>query len=261
MLACLRILALVSLGTAGLSHAVTPDAEAIDRGSDIAYRRALAPAAIDRRLNADAAAIARVRRITTRLAVSAGTREPDSKRYVWAVNFVPGAAPDVLVYPGGRVIVTEGVITNAGLGDEEVAGILAHAFAHSLLGHDARRIAASVSAREPSADPNRRALDAADATAKVLRELRYTAAEVAAADRASAELMARAAYDPRASGSAWRRLRLSDKGIVQRSPITDDRLATLDASIRSALPLYEESRAKAEADARQQRLPPISGRR
>lgn len=252
-------LALVLLPAAGAAQIATPDPEMLDRGSDIAYRRALEPAANDKRLNADAVATARTRRIANRLVASAGAIDPEAKRYAWAVNLIPGAAPDVRVYPGGRVIVTEGLVDKAGLGDEEIGAILAHAFAHSLLGHDARRVASKVSAREEAADPNRRALDVADATADTIRALRYTTVEIAAADRMSIEMLARAAYDPRAAGSAWRRLGLVDKGIVERSPVNDERLVALDASIRAAVPLYEEARAKAEAYARQQRPPRISG--
>jgi predicted Zn-dependent protease len=252
-------LALVLVAPVGAPDAATLDPEVLDRGSDIAYRRALAPVANEMRLNADAIATPRLRRIANRLVVSAGSIDAESKRYAWAVNLVPGPAPDVRVYPRGRVIVTDGLVNNAGLGDEEIAAILAHAFAHSLLGHDVRRVASAVATREESADPNRRALAVAEATADVIRALRYTAAEVAAADRASVEMLARAAYDPRAAGSAWRRLALGGKGILERSPVNDERLSALDAAIRGVVPLYEETRAKAEASATQQRPPLISG--
>ena len=252
-------LALVVVAPVGALTAATLDPEVLDRGSDIAYRRVLATFANERRLNADATAITRVRRIANRLVASASSMDADAKRYAWAVNLVPGAAPDVRVYPGGRVIVNDALVTRAGLGDEEIAAILAHAFAHSLLGHDVSRVSAAVSPREESADPNRRALEVAEATAEAIRTLRYTAAEISAADRASIEMLARATYDPRAAGSAWRRLALGGKGIVERAPVDDERLLALDASIRAAVPMYEEMRAKAEAAAKQQRPARVTG--
>ena len=254
-----RSLALGLALLTGTAIAAAPDPEVLDRGSDIAYRRALQPAANDRRLNADAMATSRARRIANRLVLSAGAIDPQSKRYAWAVNLVPGAAPDAQVYPGGRVIVTEALVGKAGLGDDEVGAILAHAFAHSLLGHETRRVATIVAERDASADPNRRALDVADATTEVIRTLRYTPEEIESADRLSVEMLARAAYDPRAAGSAWRRLALGDKGMVARSPASESRLGTLDATIRAAVPLYDETRAKSEAAARQERPPRISG--
>jgi predicted Zn-dependent protease len=253
-------LALMLIAAADAVPAATPDPEMLDRGSDIAYRRALAPAADDKRLNADAAATARVRRIANRLVVSATTMNPEWKRYRWAVNLVPGAGPDVSVYPGGRAIVTDALVDKTGLADEEIGAILAHAFAHMLLGHDARQLAPRVPVREDPVDPNRLALDVAAATTDTMRGLRYTPAEIAAADRTSVEMLARAAYDPRAAGSAWRRLAHGRKGIVERSPVNDERLAALDVAIRATVPLYEETRAKAEAQARDSRPPPrISG--
>lgn len=256
-LAIALVLAMPAIPTAAQS--APPDAEALDRGSDLAYRRALAPAATDKQLNADAIATARTRRIANRLVVSAGTMDAESKRFGWAVNLVPGTAPDVRVYPGGRVLVSDGLIEKSGLTDEEFGAILAHAFAHSLLGHDARQLEPKIAAKQGSADPNRRTLEVADAITEAMRGVRYTPAEVEAADRMSIEIMARAALDPRAAGSAWRRVRLGSKGIVERTPVSDERLATLDATIRAAIPLYEETRARAEAYARSQRPPRITG--
>ncbi len=154
----------------------------------------------------------------------------------------------------------DGLVDKTGFADEEIGAILAHAFAHTLLGHDARQLA-TISVRE-SADPNRVVLDVGNAITDAMRGLRYTTAEIAAADQKSIEILARAAYDPRAAGSAWRRLALSNKGIVERSPVNDERLLALDAAIRAAVPLFEETRAKAEEHASQRRrswLPPSKG--
>lgn len=259
----LRILAaglvLVLSMSARAADTAALDPQVLDRGSELAYRRALGPAADEKRLNADPAAMTRLRRIATRLVVSAAVIDAESKHFAWAVNMIPGAAPDVRSYPNGRMVVTEGLVKGVGLGDEEIASILAHAYAHALLGHESRRIASVVSRRDESVDPNRRLLDVAEATTELVKELRYTPSEISAADRMSIELLARAAYDPRAAGSAWRRLALGGKGIVERSPVSDERLVALDAATRAAVPLYDETRAAAEASARQPRPPRISG--
>ena len=232
---------------ATLTAAVELDPAALDRGSEIAYRRALVVAANDRRLNVDASAAARIRRIANRVVTVAGSIEPASKRYTWAVNVVGDPVPDLHVFPGGRLVVHQGLVARTALSDEELAAVVAHALAHALLGHVQRRIESRLQNATESPDPNQRALDAADATAETLRALRYTPAEIEAADRASVELLARAVYEPRAAGSAWRRLALADKGIVERSPVNDARLLALDAAARDAAALYEETRVKAEA--------------
>lgn len=241
------------------SLAAEPDAATLDRGSEIAYRRTLAAAANDRRLNADPNVAVRIRRVANRVVAAAAAFEPASRRYAWAVNVVSDPAADVRLYPGGRVVVHQGLVARTGLSDEELAAIVAHAVAHALLGHDQRRIATRLGAANASADPNQAALDAAQATEDALRRLRYTPVEIEAADRASVELLARAAYDPRAAGSAWRRLALGDRGVVERAPVDDARLVALDAAARAATGLYDEARAKAEAQATRSRQPLITG--
>lgn len=256
-IACRALLPLLA-ATPALGAGLDP--VALDRGSDIAYRRTLEPAATDRRLNADRAMAARARRVLSQLVVAAPAIEPASKSHAWAVNVVTNAAPDARAFPGGRLIINDGLFSQTGFTDEEAAAILAHALAHSLLGHDTARIASSALSRPASADPNRQVLDVAQATLEALGAPRYSRAEIEAADRASVEMLARAVYDPRAAGSAWRRLARADKGIRERVTIDDERLAALDAAIRAAVPLYEESRAKAAAAQARVREPAITGR-
>jgi len=244
-----RAAALVLTFAALGASAATIDAEMLDRGSDLAYRRALAPTPESRRLNPET--VTRARRIANRLVVSAVNMNADAKRLDWAVNVVSGAVPDVRIFPGGRIIVTDGLVDRAGLTDEELGAVIAYAFSHSLLRHDASRVAAP--AQSASADPNRVMLDYAEAVTAAMRDLRFTPADITAADQASIEMLARAAYDPRSAANAWRRLKGGGKGLVERSPVTDERLAAIDAAARNSVTLYEETRARAEAYARSQR--------
>ena len=73
-------LALILLPALGVAEAAPPTPDEFDRGSDRAYRRALAPAANDKRLNADGAATTRLRRIAHRLVRSAGMIDAESQR-------------------------------------------------------------------------------------------------------------------------------------------------------------------------------------
>lgn len=242
------LLMLAALGASAAS--VVP--EMLERGSDLAYRRAIAPAPDWRRMNADS--VTRARRIANRLVVSASGIDSNAKRFSWAVNVVPNVVPDVRSFPGGRIILTDGLIDRAGLSDEELGAVLAYALANTMLGHEAARVVAPADGN--SADPNRVALDYADAVTAALRDVRYTPAEIAAADRTSIDMLARAALDPRAAANAWRRLQAAGKGIVERSPVTDERIAALEKSARESVALYEDTRAKAEAYARSQRPRP-----
>jgi predicted Zn-dependent protease len=237
-------LAALVLAVAALpAGAAPPDPAALDQGGEIAYRRALQPAATERRLNADRGVAARVRSVTNRILASAPDLDPAARALSWTVNVVTEPSADVLVYPGGRLLVHSGLVA-AGLSDEELGALVAHALSHALLGHDRERLGAMVPAAEAgAADPNRRALAVANAAAEATKQ-RYTDAMVAAADRASVALLARAAYSPKAAASAWRRLP-ADAPLARRSAVTDARLAALESAAEHAMPLFEETRAKA----------------
>lgn len=248
------------LAAAALAAGAAPlDPAAIDQGGEIAYRRALQSAAAERRMNAEPGVAARMRGIANRIFVGAPMLDPAARGLSWAVNVVTDPAVDVIVYPGGRVLVYSG-LTRLDLSDEEVGAIVAHVLAHALLGHDRERLEAEVSAADAgAADPNRRALAVANVARETLGR-RYADAQVAAADRASAELLARAAYSPAAAVSAWRRLP-ADAVLVRRFPATEARLAALESAAAATMPLYEETRAKAEALPRPDKPPTPRGSR
>ena len=219
----------------------------LDQGSEIAYRRALTAEAQNKTLNADVQVTRRARRIVNRLVNAVPASVPASQSFHWQVNVRTDPAADVRAYPGGRLLLSDGLFTRTGMKDDEVAAIVAHAIAHLVLGHDVAQLAAAANAPAPSPDPNREALAWSEAIAGAIRAPRYGAAEVAAADRMSAELVAQAAYDPRALMSAWRQLARLDSGKVRAAPITETRLVAIDDAARAAIPLYEAALARATA--------------
>ena len=242
------ILALVAaLALCAPVLAADPDPAALAQGSEIAYRRAVTAEAEKKTLNADAAATQRLRRIANRLVGAAPAVAPASRSFRWEVNVRADAAPDVRAFPGGHLLISDGLATRTGMKDDEVAAILAHAIAHLLLGHDLALVTAAAGNGVRSPDPNRAALAWADAITEAMRAPRFGADQIEAADRLSAELAARAAYDPRALGSAWRQLARANAGIVLVAPVTEARLAAIDAAARAAVPLYEDALARAAA--------------
>lgn len=252
--AALPALLLVALPLA----AATLDPAAYDQGGEIAYRRVLQPAAAERKLNADRAQTSRVRTIATRVVVAAPAVVRDAATLVWGVNVINDPAVDVVEYPGGRLLVYGGLVPALG-SDEEIGAVLAHVIAHGLLGHERARVAAAVSEADATAtDPNRRAVAVAEAVARGLPQRKATPAEVEAADRVSVELLARAAWDPRAAVRAWRKLDAAGGPLPQRYPVTPARLAALEKAAGEMVPLFEETSAKAAA---QERRPPPAGTR
>jgi Zn-dependent protease with chaperone function len=225
--------------------AATIDPAALDQGGDLAYRKALQPALDGRRLNVDRAAFARSRAELNRIIVGAPAIAPTASAMHWTVNLLTDPVPDVLAFPGGRLLVHSGFVADAGLTDEEQAAVVAHVVAHALLGHDRARLETLVApddAADP--DPNRRALAVAAAAAAEAKR-RAEPAAVAAADRASVELLARAAYSPKAAASAWRKLDERRSPLAARYPVTPERLTALETAAEAAMPLYRDIAAKA----------------
>lgn len=249
------VLPLLALLAAVAATGAPIDPAAWDQGGDVAYRRALQPAMQERKLNADRPLTSRVRSIANRVLIGAPAIDPEASKLSWTVNVVTDPVPDVLDYPGGRLLATSGLVVQSGLSDEEIGAIVAHVIAHGLLGHDRSRVAAAVAPADAgAADPNQRALAVARAVDARLKRSPEPA-EIAAADRASVEMLARAAYDPRRAASAWKRLAATRTPLVDRYPVDEGRLAALDAAAERAVPLFEDTRAKAEAQQRMARPP------
>jgi predicted Zn-dependent protease len=154
-----RLVALVlAVALQAPAAAADPDPATLLRGSEIAYRRALAADAEKKALNADAAATQQLRRIANRLIGAAPAIEPASRNYRWEVNVRAGPAADVRAYPGGHLLVNDGLVTRTGMKDDEVAAVVAFAIARLLLGQDVAHLAAGADAATRSPDPNRQVL-------------------------------------------------------------------------------------------------------
>ena len=65
---------------------------------------------------------------------------------------------DVRAFPGGHLLISDGLVTRTGMKDDEVAGVVAFAIARLLLGHDVARLAVGADAATRAPDPNRQVL-------------------------------------------------------------------------------------------------------
>jgi Zn-dependent protease with chaperone function len=238
--------------------AAPPDPASLETGTGLVFDRELASRKRDRGVDVDAATLRRVRLASSRLVAASVALDPAAANYRWSVHTFPDLRPDVIAYPGGRVLVSEGLVKATGFTDEEIAAVVAQALAHALLGHLARRIDVPEDAAR-AADPNRRIQNVVDRLPGVIAAPKLLPVEIEAADRASVDLLARAGLDPRAAGSAWRRLALVRGPLIERQPVTEARLDALDASVREALPAFEEARGRLAASEKPSPLPPIVG--
>jgi len=238
--------------------AAPPDPASLDAGSALVFERDLARLLREGKADVDRATLRRVRQAASRLVAASAALEPASQNYRWSIHTIADPRPNVIAYPGGRVLVSEGLVKSTGFTDEEIAAAVAQALSHALLGHLSQRINIPEDVMR-SADPNRRIQVVVDRLPGVIATPRFLPVETEAADRASVDLLSRAGLDPRAAGSAWRRLALVKGPLVEREPVTEARLDALDASARAALPAFEEARARLTASEKPGPLPPIIG--
>lgn len=238
------LLMMAALAIASSVPAAIIDADSLNEAADYAYRKSMRTSV---KPGVDAAIKARARQVANRVLASAASLEPDAARWNWAITVFPGDAPELVVYPGGRLLMSTGLVERTGFADEEIGAVIAQGLAHLLLRHPDNRLALVQDDDLASPDPNRRMIAWAAHIDKAAREPAYTAQEVVDADALSVELLAGAAYEPSAAGSAWRRLGREPNPIARAQPVTPGRIAALDAAVREARPLYEQAKAKAES--------------
>ena len=218
-------------------------------GAEQAYQQLLAAAGARGVLDADAGATARVRGIVKRLAVSAVVFRADARDWAWQAHVIRSDDLDAWSLPGGKIAVDERLATAAGLTDDELAALLAHAIAHALRGHGAERATEQADRRAP-ADAAAQAFgipvtgSSAQLALRAAAMLPASRAQEIEADRIGVELAARAGFDPRAATSMRRKLAAQGSTRVPpawlaRHPLTADRLEELQTYAQRALPLYE----------------------
>lgn len=231
------ILSVVPPGVQG----ATPSFQALADGSRLSVDRIVK--ARGARLIDDPVLLRRVRKVANSLNGRAVKIDAQAYKFNWNVYGIPDPAPDVLVFPDGRLLFTDGLVTTSGFADDELAAVIAQQLAHVLLGHIGSRL--DVDAEDiNSPDPNRRAVAVADRLPTILDRPGYTREEVEAADRLAIEMIAKSGFDPRAAGSAWRRLDRVRSPIVARQALSEQRLLDIDAMAREAVPWFDEARKK-----------------
>lgn len=236
------LLAVFLPATTALAEAATPSQQALADGSRLALNRVFK--ARSARPVDDPVLVRRVRKVANSLNARAVKIDARAYKFSWQVYGVVDPAPDALVFPDGRLLFTDGLVTTTGFADDELAAVIAQQLAHVLLGHiDARLDLDAEDAKSP--DPNRRAVAVAERLPAILDRPAYTPEEVAAADHLAIEMIANSGFDPRAAGSAWRHLDRIRSPIVARQRLSEERLAAIDAMARDAVPLFDAAKKNA----------------
>ena len=170
---------------------------------------------------------------------------PEAAHWSWAVAVETRDEPVAYCLPGGKILVSTGLVDRTGLTPVELSAVLAHAVAHAISGDDANA-AVSHLVREghaANADPNRTLLYLTEALAKVIREVPHSVEEERAADTRTLELMARLGLDPRPAVDAWRKIvragGATPPGFLALHPPWRERIGEIEAQMPAMVALYE----------------------
>lgn len=233
----------------GRKQLVLVSEEQAQASSAQAYTQALTEARNKGKLSTDAALNARVKRITDRLIVQAGTMYPPSRDWKWSVAVIDEPALNAWCMPGGKMAIYTGIIEKLKLTDDEISQIMGHEIAHALLGHGREQMSRAIAMQGGMTLGSivaGRDLSGLAPVADLAVTLPHSRASESEADRYGVELAARAGYDPRSAVRLWEKMgSASSNGVPQflsTHPSPDNRIQALTALVPQMMPIYEKAR-------------------
>jgi predicted Zn-dependent protease len=233
----------------GRKQLVLVSEEQAQASSAQAYVQTIAEAQKQGKLSTDAALNARVKRITDRLIMQAGTMYPPSREWKWSVAVIDEPALNAWCMPGGKMAIYTGIIEKLKLTDDEIAQIMGHEIAHALLGHGREQMSRAIAMQGGMTLGSivvGQDLSVLAPVADVALTLPHSRASESEADRYGVELAARAGFDPRTAVHLWEKMSsASSNGVPQflsTHPSPDNRIQALTALVPQMMPIYEKAR-------------------
>jgi metalloendopeptidase OMA1, mitochondrial len=212
----------------------------------------------DEKISDDVELNLRIQRMGRRIAESVGR---DMRHAEWEFIVFESDQINAFALPGGKVGIYTGLI-NLADSDDEIAAVIGHEVAHVTSRHGAERIsqallagiggiAVAVATNDSS---NREGWVLGYTAVATLGTLGYSRLQELEADAVGVRFAAGAGYDPRAAITFWEKMKARKEGsrmpaFLSTHPSDDQRIARLREVAPRYLPLYEQARARYEADA------------
>ncbi|MBI3935923.1 MAG: M48 family metallopeptidase [Betaproteobacteria bacterium] len=226
----------------------------VNRSAGIAYQQEIKKAAGKDALNRNPQQVARVRGIAGRLIAAIGAFRRDAPGWAWEVNVISSNDINAWSMPGGKMAVYTGLLDRLRPTDDELAAVLAHEMAHALREHGRERASQAV-AQGIALSVVGAAVGLGDSgmqLAQIITDLTFnlpnSREHEREADRIGVELAARAAFDPRAAVTLWRKMAQAGGGAPPRflstHPSPGDRARDLQDYAARVMPLYEASKRR-----------------
>jgi predicted Zn-dependent protease len=225
----------------------------INAASEQSYRKMLQEAEQKKQLNRDAAMLARVRGIATKLIKQTGHFRADAADWKWETNVFQSEEVNAFCMAGGKIGIYSGLVEKLQITDEELAAVMGHEIAHALREHVREQVSAQQAARVPGmvlaiVTGNQVLADLGDMVSSMTLTLPKSREAEREADVIGVELAARAGYDPRAAISLWQKMnRLGGSRppeFLSTHPNPESRQQELESITELVMPLYEQSRRR-----------------
>jgi len=195
--------------------------------------------------------VQRVRLIANKMIPYALKWNEHSRPWQWEINVINTRQINAICLPGGKLLITTGMLERLHLSDSELAMLLGHEIAHALREHARDRLSqnpTTVAARNVPRLFGLSSFGKPLSGGTALLALSYTRDDETEADVIGTEIAARAGYDPRAAISLWYKLdgvnRLAKQPFVQAHPFDQKRIVDLQKHMRDMLALYAKALSK-----------------
>lgn len=229
--------------------------EEVEQQASQQYAQVLAEARKKGLLNQNPQQVQRVRAVAARLIPQVGVFRDDAPKWKWEVNVLTSKDANAWCMPGGKIAVYTGLIEKLQLTDEELAAVMGHEIAHALREHARERMGRQM-ATQTATVVGAIALEIftgvhidseiAGTFTQAMFVLPNSRENEQEADLIGIELAARAAYDPRAAITLWRKM-AQDGGSgppewLSTHPSDETRLRELQNDVQKVIPLYEKAK-------------------
>jgi predicted Zn-dependent protease len=244
-------------GTVGVDRQqrMAVSSEDVNTGAQKAYAQMMAEAQKKNALDRDAAQVARVKSITTRLVAQTPTFREDAAKWPWEVHVISLEEVNAWCMPAGKMAVYTGLINKLQITDDELAAVMGHEIAHALREHSREQISqqmgtqAAIGIAGALFGIGELGQGVGNMVADVTLNKPKSRTHETESDRIGVELAARAGFDPRAAVTLWEKMGKLGGGQppqwLSTHPSHETRIADLKAYSERVLPLYQAAKGSA----------------
>jgi predicted Zn-dependent protease len=225
----------------------------LDQMAVQAYAKLKTEATAKGALNTDAAMLARIRSIASRIEPKTAVFRGDAPGWRWEVNLIESEQLNAFCMPGGKIMFYTGLVRKLNLTDDEIAVVMGHEIAHALREHSREQVSQAAAA-QTAIGIGAQLLglgggvsQLTGAAYEALVATSFSRAHEAEADRIGLELTARAGYNPQAGVSLWQKMVNAGSGgatpaFLSSHPTDSSRVQQIQALLPTVMPLYQATR-------------------